>query len=130
VVAGESVVDEPRGAAMSGWISTEKPLTYAWAMQHEAYHQGVQAGKGAAMEDGVRHDRDETRRLLYMAMYVSRTERYNLVGTLVNALAHHGSGLDPDEIGEHVVAAVEDGDLAWVRAQIARLTAEENDAKA
>jgi hypothetical protein len=81
----------------------------------------------------VGRDRDETRRLLYMALYASRTNRYNLVGTLVNALAHHGSGIDPDEAADRVIAAADqygpreerEPALAWVRAQIERLTAEE-----
>jgi hypothetical protein len=109
---------------MSGFISTKKPFTYAWLMQRMAYDAGKRE-VGNDMEDVTGRDRDETRRLLYMALYACRTDRYNLVGTLVNALAHHGSGLDPDEVGEHVLTAVAGGDTAWVRAQIERLTAEE-----
>lgn len=111
---------------MSGYMSTEKPFTYAWLMQHMAYDAGK---RDCEKERNVSNpDGDEIRRLLYMALYVSRTERYNLVGTLVNALAHHGSGLDPDEVAEHVLAAIEGGDNAWVRAQIDRLTVDEGDA--
>lgn len=109
------------------YISTARPLSYQWAVQHMAYDQGKRDGRNEAMNEedlGVRRDRDETRRLLYMALYASRTDRYNLVGTLVNALAHHGSGLDADEAGEHVLTAVNGGDPTWVREQIARLTAE------
>jgi hypothetical protein len=40
-------------------------------------------------------DLDETRRLLYMALVFSRTEKYELAGTLINALKHH-QGVDPD----------------------------------
>jgi len=112
---------------MSGFISTEKPFTYAWLMQRMAYDAGKRE-VGNDMEDVTGRDRDETRRLLYMALYARRTDRYNLVGTLVNALAHHGSGLDPDEVGEHILDVVEPsmnvGAEDWVREQIARLTAE------
>ena len=73
-------------------------------------------------------DLDETRRLLYMALLVGRTKRYNLAGTLVNALKHHQRlDLDVSEIVDHVVGAVEGGDAdgeAWVRGQIDRITQE------
>ena len=114
---------------MSGFASTEKPFTHAWLMQRMAYDRGRREHERTEMDEATGRDRDETRRLLYMALYAARTERYNLVGTLVNALAHHGSGLDPAEVGEHVLAAVEDADgvaLTWLRAQIDRLTAEES----
>jgi hypothetical protein len=45
--------------------------------------------------DGDQRDFDETRRLLYMALAAPRTKKYNLVGTLVNALRHHHA-LDGD----------------------------------
>jgi hypothetical protein len=70
-------------------------------------------------------DQDETRRLLYMALAVPLTEKYNLVGTLTNALAHHGSGLDPDEVMRHVIAVVNGGggdSEQWVRDRIAEIT--------
>jgi hypothetical protein len=108
-----------------GYISTAEPFSYEWAVQHMAYDQGRWDAALAESDEVKGRDRDETRRLLYMAMYASRTERYNLVGTLVNALAHHGSGLDADEVGQHVLAAVEGGDDSWVRAQIERLTTED-----
>lgn len=76
-------------------------------------------------------DRDEVRRLLYMAALVSRTEKYELAGTLVNALVHH-HGL-PDvtsgEVSENVVAAIagEPSGLAWVSEQVSRITGELGD---
>lgn len=76
------------------------------------------------MDRGPR-DLDETRRLLYMALAASRTEKYSLVGTLVNALAHHNLGIDPDEGMDSLVTLVEDGDsdsTATVKDLIARLT--------
>lgn len=87
--------------------------------------------------DGDKTDFDETRRLLYMALLASRTKKYNLAGTLVNALVHHHAvdGLDADEVAGHVVNVVErtgidapagDSEL-WLRQQIGRITAELGD---
>jgi hypothetical protein len=84
--------------------------------------------------DGDKTDFDETRRLLYMAQLAQVTKRYNLAGTLVNALVHHHAvdGLDADEVGHHVVNVIEGTDSeeasgAWLREQIARITAELGD---
>jgi hypothetical protein len=83
---------------------------------------------------GDKTDFDETRRLLYMAGLVGRTKRYNLAGTLVNALLHHHAvdGLSADEVAGHVVNVVEgtgdeDASRAWLRGQIDRITAELGD---
>lgn len=64
-------------------------------------------------------DFDETRRLLYMALVASRTERYNLVGTLMNALLHHSGSaeeLSADEVANRLVSVVNGGDKhrEWV----------------
>lgn len=67
-------------------------------------------------------DLDETRRLLYVARYASQTERYNLVGTLVNALAHHGAGIDPEVSGPKLVELVTGADDGWAQDQIDNLT--------
>jgi alkanesulfonate monooxygenase SsuD/methylene tetrahydromethanopterin reductase-like flavin-dependent oxidoreductase (luciferase family) len=78
------------------------------------------------MDEGISKDLDETRRLLYMALYRPRTERAELVGTVVNALAHHSLGLDPDEVADQLISWLEDGHgnaSEWVRARIADLTA-------
>jgi hypothetical protein len=84
--------------------------------------------------DGDKTDFDETRRLLYMALLVPRTKRYNLAGTLVNALKHHHAvddDLDVDVIADHVVDVLEGNDdagsRAWLREQIDRITAELGD---
>lgn len=84
--------------------------------------------------DGDQRDFDETRRLLYMALAATKTKKYNLVGTLVNALVHHHAvdGLDAIDATVHIVAVVEDDDplgqsRAWVREQINRITAELGD---
>jgi hypothetical protein len=83
---------------------------------------------------GDKTDFDETRRLLYMAALATRTKRYNLAGTLVNALVHHHAVDDvtADEAASHVVNVVEGTDLdeasrAWLREQIGRITAELGD---
>lgn len=84
------------------------------------------------MEEGAASDRDEIRRLLYMALAEPRTDRYNLVGTLVNALAHHGSNVSPHDAMEHLIAYIEGGSESsreWLQDQIDRLTAEEEAAR-
>jgi hypothetical protein len=84
--------------------------------------------------DGDKTDFDETRRLLYMALLVKRTKRYNLGGTLINALAHHHAvDLPADEITDHVVGMFDDSDgpddehRAWVQQQIDRISYELGD---
>lgn len=72
---------------------------------------------------------NETRRLLYMVLLHEHTERYELAGTLVNALAHHhpDGRLSAGEIADHVIAAIEHPDdisRAWLLGQIQRLTGE------
>ena len=83
------------------------------------------------ISDDDKTDFDETRRLLYMALLVKRTKRYNLGGTLVNALRHHHAvNLSAGEIMDHVVGMFNDSDdpddehRAWVQQQIDRITAE------
>ncbi len=80
------------------------------------------------MTDAQARDLDETRRLLYMALLAPRTDRYNLAGTLVNALVHHqGIDASAEQVAEYVIGAIED-DLTesgdWLRGQIDRITAE------
>ena len=82
--------------------------------------------------DGDRKDFDETRRLLYMAILAPRTKRYNLAGTLVNALVHHHTvdGLTADEASGHVVGWLESEDGAssdWLAEQIQRISQELGD---
>lgn len=73
-------------------------------------------------------DFDETRRLLYMALLSSQTERYELAGTLAHALVHH-SGLeaDADDVMARVVALMGDkcssDDRQWARQLIDRCAA-------
>ena len=80
-----------------------------------------------APEPGRARDLDETRRLLYIALFASKAKREpaSLIGTLVNALAHHSAKIDPNESGPKLVALIVDGDVEagdWVREQIATIT--------
>jgi superfamily I DNA/RNA helicase len=71
-------------------------------------------------------DLDETRRLLYMAMLRQRTEKYELAGTLVNALVHHqGIDLSPGRVISRVLGVIEDADeddMAWMQDQIDKIS--------
>lgn len=72
------------------------------------------------MTDEERRDLDETRRLLYMALAAPRTERYNLVGTIVNALRHHQGMLLDRSLSQAlstVVEIVEGSEAADIEAQ-------------
>jgi len=86
--------------------------------------------EAAEAETSRRRDLDETRRVAYMALAVRETERYELTATIVNALAHHGSLVDPDIAMRHVIAIVnrdsEDTSQseAWLRGHIDRVSAE------
>lgn len=81
-----------------------------------------------AKNKGQAEGLDEARRLLYMALLRQRTEKYELTGTLVNALAHHHpDGTSAQDIADHLIGVVEDGnesDRDWLRGQIDRLTEE------
>jgi hypothetical protein len=64
-----------------------------------------------------------------MALACRETERYELVATIVNALAHHGSAVDPDQAMTHLIIIIRggpdiDNSLAWLRGEISRLTIE------
>lgn len=86
---------------------------------------------------GDHKDFDETRRLLYMALLSPKTKRYNLAGTLVNALVHHHAvdGLTWTEAADHVIGYIEqnssvsksaDGGAeasgAWLEEQVQRIS--------
>jgi hypothetical protein len=78
-------------------------------------------------------DFDETRRLLYMALLRHRTEKYELAGTLVNALLHHHAvaddSLSAKEVMDHVVNVIEGEphSRGWVKKQIRRISLELGD---
>jgi hypothetical protein len=85
----------------------------------------------AARADADRHrDLDETRRLAYMALYASGSRAPELAATLVNALAHHQSAVDPRVAAAHVAVIINGGpgDVAqsvlWLQGHIDRITAE------
>src|SRR2546423_11940614 len=88
----------------------------------------VAARRELSRRDGL----DETRRLLYMALLCPRTGKYELAGTLVNALAHHhpdasDPGWSREMIANRVISVIEDSDEAdpaWLERQIQRLTEE------
>jgi hypothetical protein len=88
--------------------------------------------EAARAEASRRSDLDETRRLAYMALAARGTERYELAATIVNALAHHQSAVDPDVAMRHVTAIVAEGSgdtglsEAWLRGYIDRITTELN----
>jgi hypothetical protein len=81
------------------------------------------------LADVARKDADEIRRLLYMALLVGRTKKYNLAGTLINALRHHQGVKEPgleSKIIRLVNAEADEGseaDEKWARGLIAALTA-------
>jgi hypothetical protein len=70
-------------------------------------------------------DLDETRRLAYAAL-LARTsgERALFDATLVNALAHHGLEVDPDEAAGYLQSLDQDLSRRWLEDQIDRLTTE------
>jgi hypothetical protein len=92
----------------------------------------IEGTEETGFTEAERRDRDETRRLLYMALVVNRTKRYNLVGTIANAIRHHqGQDVDTDEMLDRLVRYVEGQgfpeDDAWVRDQIKRIIDELGD---
>ncbi len=74
----------------------------------------------------------ETRPGPNMALAARGTERYELAATIVNALAHHQSAVDPDVAMRHVTAIVAKGSGdtsqsgAWLGGHIDRITTELN----
>lgn len=78
-------------------------------------------------------DLDETRRLAYTVLGVGTSgARAELVATVVNALAHHGSAVDAKIAAKHVATILDfnaaDGDRdesrRWLQEQIDRITAQ------
>jgi hypothetical protein len=72
-----------------------------------------------------RKDADETRRLLYMAIVAPQCKRYNLAGTLINALRHHYSAEDPQleiKVIRLVNGEMVEGDEKWARGFIKALS--------
>lgn len=85
------------------------------------------------MNDSTKKDLDETRRLLYMALYMGRTTHHEAVGTLINAIRHHQDSEDAAQDLEKRILEVAEADgapspeaEAWIRRHISRLTEELN----
>lgn len=84
----------------------------------------------ARADENRRRDLDETRRLVYMVLAAQGTERYELAATVVNALAHHQSAVDPDVAMRHVrtILTGHPGNTAdseaWLRGRVERITSE------
>jgi hypothetical protein len=100
-------------------------LTHLVDRANERRREAVQA------REARRRDLDETRRLLYMALVVGRTRQTpgaELIGTVVNALAHHQSAVNADQAAVHVAAVIhgdpEGASERWLQGQINRITAE------
>jgi len=91
--------------------------------QSVARDQDVLQDGTSATRDSDEKDIDEIRRLLYMTLFARKTKRFNLVGTIVNAMRHH-QGNDAPDLEERILAQVEDDDAdeSWVRDQIRQLT--------
>lgn len=79
----------------------------------------------AELSDSAARDLDETRRLLYMSLVVGKTKKYNLAGTLINALRHH-QGVTDSDLEAKIVSQLEsaDPDETWVRGLISDITTE------
>jgi hypothetical protein len=85
----------------------------------------------AAARANHQRDLDETRRVAYMALLCGKTDRYEVAATTINALVHHGAGVDFSEAFVYVIAAVQGGrsckakvGRAWLQEQIGRITGE------
>lgn len=83
------------------------------------------AESAQAVKDRLR-DLDETRRLAYAALVAQSSNSRDpvLIATLLNALAHHGSGVEPADAAEHLQTLNRDESQRWLRAHIDRINAE------
>lgn len=120
-----AVLSTPTSTALVGAGSALAGVAAARIIDLEREHRA----QAAQSEASRQRDLDETRRIAYMALACGETERYELVATIVNALAHHGSAADPDQAMRHLITIVtsgpdRDNSLAWLRGEISRLTIE------
>lgn len=76
-----------------------------------------------------RRDLDETRRLTYAALLAPGVSRDPvLIATIINALAHHGLGVDPDVAARQLQAGQTTSESrAWLREQIDLISAKLGD---
>jgi hypothetical protein len=113
------ILGTPAKAALAGagFALTGAALTRAVDVAKEHRTEAKQA------EDSRRRDLDETRRLAYSALYARGRGGGMILSTLVNAFAHHGLEIDPNETSRHVVAILDPSNpagesIAWLQAQI------------
>jgi hypothetical protein len=86
---------------------------------------GERKAAASRANDARLTDLDETRRLAYAALLTRASgARAVFDATLVNALAHHGLGVDPDEAAGHLQSLDRDESRRWLEEQIGRMTAE------
>jgi hypothetical protein len=119
------VLGAPAKAALAG-----AGFALAGAAVTRAIDLARERRAAAAQADANRrHDLDETRRVAYMALQAN-SRAPELVATIVNALAHHGLAVDPEESARHVQNLVSnmpidrDRSQRWLQQQIDRITAE------
>lgn len=116
-------------------VPTKEAITGAgFALLGAAITRSVDLAKERSAEAAQAHatrrqDLDETRRVIYIALAGGTTRAPDLVATLVNALAYHGSRVDPEVAATHVANVVNATDPGgeserWLRGQIDRITAE------
>jgi len=120
-----AVLSAPTSTALVGAGSALAGVAATRIIDLEREHRA----QVAQSEVSHQRDLDETRRIAYMALACRETERYELVATTVNALAHHGSAVDPDQAMTHLITIIRggpdvDNSLAWLRGEISRLTLE------
>jgi hypothetical protein len=119
------VLGAPAKAALAG---------AGFALVGAAITRGIDLAKerraeAAQADASRRRDLDETRRVAYMALQAS-SRAPELVATIVNALAHHGLAVDPEEAARHVQNLVSnmpidrDRSQRWLQEQIDRINAE------
>jgi hypothetical protein len=85
-----AVLSAPTSTALVGAGSALAGVAAARIIDLEREHRT----QVAQSEMVHQRDLDEARRIAYMALACRETERYELVATIVNALAHHGSAVD------------------------------------
>ena len=108
-------------AAAAGFALAGAAVTRAVDLAQE--HRREQT----ATQERRRTDLDETRRVAYMALVAGQSRYYELVATVANALAHHGTQVPFPEAAAHL-ARVATGDtegesVRWLQEQIDRITA-------
>jgi hypothetical protein len=116
-------------------VPTKEAITGAgFALLGAAITRSVDLAKerraeAAQAASAHREDLDETRRVIYIALAGRTTRNPDLVATLVNALAYHGSRVDPEIAATHVANVVNASDPGgeserWLRRQVDRINNE------